>query len=188
MAFDLQIDIDRKQLRALDPRRLERSMLKAMRRAGSTALRDMRSEASKRVRRRKRIKAKAVREALIIRRPKGKQTLDSLDWRIDVRHRPVRVSDYPHRQTRRGVSVAINRGKRTVIKGAFVATMRSGHRGVFVRRGARRLPIDEVFASRVVDALLHRGEADGVLERGRKSLVDGYHRLLRIELGKLVPG
>jgi hypothetical protein len=44
---------------------------------------------------------------------------------------------YPHRQTRKGVSVEVNRGKRTLIKGAFVATMRTGTRASF---GARARP------------------------------------------------
>lgn len=45
------------------------------------------------------------------------------------------------RQTRRGVTVR-GRGR---IDHAFIATMQSGHTGAFMRIGARRLPIRELF-------------------------------------------
>jgi hypothetical protein len=50
----------------------------------------------------------------------------------------------PHSQTRKGVSVEVNRGKRTLVQGAFLAMMRSGHVGIFRRRGKARLPIEEL--------------------------------------------
>ena len=70
------------------------------------------------------------------------------------------------------------------LKSAFVAAMRSGHRGVFVRRGAKRLPIRELLGSRPVDALLHEGEVDGVLRRGRESFAKTYRRVLPLEMAK----
>jgi hypothetical protein len=51
----------------------------------------------------------------------------------------------PSRGKGGGVSYRL-KGGRGRIREAFIATMRSGHRGVFVRvPGARRLPIDEKF-------------------------------------------
>jgi len=40
-------------------------------------------------------------------------------------------------------SVKIIKGKETILKNAFVATMKSGHKGIFVREGKARLPILE---------------------------------------------
>jgi hypothetical protein len=159
-------------------------VVRALRKAGSTALRDMLSELSKRVRTRKRIRVGAIRQALKLRRAGGTR-IEDLEWAIDVTGKALRVADYPgFRQTKRGVTVQINRGKRSLIEGAFVAKMRSGHRGVFVRRGRRRLPIDEKFASRVIDAVSHRGETDAILDRGRTSLVSTFVRVLPGELAK----
>lgn len=159
----------------------------ALRKAGSTALRDMRSEASKRVRERKRIKAKYIREALVLGRPKG-SNISSWEWSVGMKGEPVPLVAYPHRQTKRGVSVTVNRGKRTFLKSAFVATMANGHKGIFMRRGPKRLPIRELLGSRPADALLHKGEAERVLERGSKSLTSGFARLLPLELAKLDAG
>ena len=108
----------------------------------------------------------------------------SMEWAVDVSGEPVPLGAYPHRQTKRGTSVEVNRGKRTLLKGAFVATLRSGHEGVFRRRGASRLPIDELLGSRPVDALLHEGEAEAVAERGGKSFGDTFVRVLPLEVGK----
>jgi hypothetical protein len=184
MSVSVQVIVDRRELDALSVGRMKPAVIKALRRAGSTALRDMRSELSKRVRARKRIKAAAIREALRLRRAQGSD-IDAMEWAIDVSGKAMRVADYPHRQTKRGVSVEINRGQRSLIRGAFVATMKSGHKGVFVRRGRRRLPIDERFGSRVVDALGHQGEVEAIQRRGQSSFQATFKRMLGIELQKL---
>lgn len=149
-----------------------------MGKAGSTALRDMRSEARKRIRLRKAIKASKIGRVLKLTRPTSKIVPGiNSEWRLDVLGGVTRISDYSYRQTREGVAVSINKGKKSVLKSAFVATMRSGHKGVFVRRGPARLPILEPLASRPVDALLHPGEAEGVAERGARSFRATFERL-----------
>lgn len=175
----VDIRLDRRDLAALE--QVSPAVKRAIRKAGSTALRDMRSEASKRIRARKRIKPGIANRAFRLRR------LDGV-WALDVRGTKVPLSSYPHRQTRRGVTVEVNRGKRTLLEGAFVATMKSGHKGIFRRRGKGRLPLDELLGSRPVDALLHEGEAIGVADRGVKSFVATFDRLLPMELEKAKGG
>jgi len=118
-----------------------------------------------------------------ITKPSG-STIPALEARIALDGAPVALSAYPHRQTKKGVSVAVNRAKRSVVKGGFVATMRSGHKGIFRRRGAGRLPISELYGSRPVDALLHPGEARGVVRRGLESYQRTLKRLLLAEISK----
>lgn len=169
---------------------------RALYKAGQTALRDMRSEAKKRIRQRKRIKAGLIGKVFVMNRPKG-SSIDGAEWALKVRGGTVPLIAYPHKQTPRpvgpkskrrnrpgGVRVEVNKGKRTLVKGAFVATMRSGHKGIFVRTGAKRLPIRELLGSRPVDALLHRGEAEAVRDRGQASMAATFERLLPIELDK----
>jgi hypothetical protein len=183
MTVDINVKWDRSGLAALEPRALKGAWRRALRKAGATALRDMRSEASKRIRARKRIKARFIARALTLRRPKGSTAAD-MTWAVDVSGEPVPLAAYPHRQTQRGVAVEVNKGKRTLIKGSFVASMKSGHAGVFRRRGNARLPIDELLGSRPVDALLHEGEAEAVAERGAKSFGATFVRVLPLEIGK----
>jgi hypothetical protein len=183
MAVNVTVKWDRSGLAALETGPLKAAARRALRKAGATALRDMRSEAVKRIRTRKRIKSRYISRALSLRRPRGGDIGD-MQWAVDVSGEAVPLVAYPHRQTRKGVSVEVNRGKRTLLKGAFVASTRSGHEGVFRRRGKARLPIEELRGSRPVDALLHEGEAQGVADRGAASFAATFTRVLPLEIGK----
>ena len=183
MSLSVEAKWDKRGIAALETGPLKSALKRALRKAGATALRDMRSEASKRIRQRKRIKVKYISRALTLARPKGGD-IASLEWALNVSGDPVPLVAYPHRQTRQGVSVEVNRGKRTLVKGAFVATMANGHEGIFRRRGTTRLPIEELLGSRPVDALLHEGEAQGVADRGGRSFAATFERVLPLEIGK----
>jgi hypothetical protein len=183
MTVSIEARWDKSQIAALETGPLKGALRRALRKAGATALRDMRSEASKRIRARKRIKSRYITRALTLRRARGGD-IAGMEWALDVSGAPVPLVAYPHRQTRKGVSVEVNRGKRTLLKGSFVATMQSGHVGVFRRKGKTRLPIEELRGSRPVDALLHEGEADAVAERGGRSFGETFVRVLPLEIGK----
>jgi hypothetical protein len=81
----------------------------------------------------------------------GRATPDRLQAAVTMQAAPIPVSQFgarpvtvTRRPLRRGVSVAILKGaKRKRLKGAFLQTMKSGHVGVFVRKGKARLPIIE---------------------------------------------
>lgn len=183
MSVAISVQWERSQIAALENGPLKGALRRALRKAGATALRDMRSEAKKRIRARKRIKSTYITRALSLGRPTGSD-VSSFAWSLNVSGQPVPLTAYPFRQTKQGVSVEVNRGKRTLVKGAFVATMASGHRGIFKRRGTARLPIKELMGSRPVDALLHAGEADAVAARGGESFTATFVRVLPLEIGK----
>ncbi len=194
---------DRSQLAWLEGGKLTGAVKRALRKAGATALRDMRSEASKRIRARKRISPKYISRALTLSRPRGAD-IATMEWALNVSGKPVPLIAYPHRVKRGtkagrrgrggmgprtpklagGVIVEVNTGRPTLIRGAFVATMDNGHKGIFRRLGKARLPIKELLGSRPVDALLHAGEADAVATRGGRSFGETFERVLPIEIGK----
>jgi len=95
----VKVEFDTKQLSALKEGNITPAIRRALRKAGATALRDMRSEATKRVRGRKRIKVGAIRNALVMRRPKG-GSIDGSEWVLQVRGGQVGLISYPHRQTK----------------------------------------------------------------------------------------
>jgi hypothetical protein len=70
-------------------------------------------------------------------------TINRLQALVQADGEPIPLTAFKARQIRKGVSVAIVKGKRTLIRHGFIATMKSGHRGVFVRAGRQRLPIIE---------------------------------------------
>lgn len=79
---------------------------------------------------------------------KARPTQDGLQARVIISGARIPLFDFGARQTARGVS-ANTGGGRKVYKGSFIATMKSGHKGVFERKtrgkGSKRLPIIEKF-------------------------------------------
>jgi len=90
--------------------------------------RKARTAVSKNVRALYNIKAKDIKAALRL----GYATSNHLETFVEAKGRALPLRAFPHRQTKKGVSVTIMR-KRHVIQKAFVATMTSGHKGVFAR-------------------------------------------------------
>ena len=69
------------------------------------------------------------------------------DYHATVRssRKPIPLIEFPSaRQVGAGVRVNVW-GRSQIIQGSFIATMRTGHRGVFRRVGRRRLPIKELW-------------------------------------------
>lgn len=58
---------------------------------------------------------------------------------IVARGRGIPLKYFSSRQTKKGVSVSVKKGKRSVIGGTFIATMSSGHKGVYVREKAKTI-------------------------------------------------
>jgi hypothetical protein len=169
--------------------------------AGSSALRAMKAEANRHVRARKNVKLAAISKVLTLTFPdNAKKT--TLRWSLAVKDVPAPVAAYPHRQTRRGVSVQVNVGSRSLIPSAFVATMKSGHRGVFMRygqasraptqrykgnsryAGQKRQPIREVFSSRIIDVFDDEGFLPALTTKARDEYVRTFERVLPLNTGR----
>lgn len=164
--------------------RVEKALETAMKRAGNEALRAMKAASTRSVRQRKRVRVARVNKGLPLTYPKT-SALASLAWRMDVSGAAVPLADYPSRQTRKGVSVAVNNGKRKVVKSAFLATMTSGHQGVFVRTGKSRLPIKELFSTTIADVFGDDGMIPAVQNRAQSVFASAFERLFALELAKV---
>jgi hypothetical protein len=164
--------------------KVESALAAALSKAGGDAIRSTAAESNRMVRRWKRMKVAALKKALPLTFP-GTKEIARLAWRMDVSGALVPVSAYPLRQTRKGISVAINTGARSFIRSAFVATMRSGHRGVFLRDGKGRLPIKEAFTTRVSDVFRDEGFIPAVHAKAAKTFASSFARLMPLEVAKM---
>lgn len=101
-------------------------------------------------------------------------TTTRLTASVIVKGKPIALIKYGARQTRKGVSVDVLKGRK-VIAGAFIATMPNGHRGVFVRVGTKhvkkikagrifwsQLPIKELFGPSVPSAIANAQVQDAI--------------------------
>jgi len=87
------------------------------------------------------LKVGDIKGALSIRRADAR----FLQAAVRAKGRPIPLIKYQARQTKKGVTVSV-KGGRKLIAGAFIATMSSGHMGVFTRKkgmvqGKRGQPI-----------------------------------------------
>lgn len=178
---DIQITIDRAELERFAG--LGKGLANAVRKAGGDALRKMRTTSTQTIRFRKRMKLKAINDALVLTFPKTKE-LDAMLWRMDVKGTRVPVSAFAPRQRASGVSIAINQGKRKVIKHAFIARMRSGHVGVWQRDGRGRLPIHELYTTRVADIFTDAGMIPAVTLQTLRAFDQTFDRVLPLELAR----
>lgn len=187
MSFQLVVQPNSEEFAVFRSSAVKRAAAAAMRKAGSSALRAMRADGKRRVRSRKRIKAEYLaNRGLPLDYPSRSADIDAMVWTMHVHGKEVPLGKYPARQTKRGVSVQVNKGgKRTLIRGAFIAQMRSGHVGVFMREGRRRLPIQHALSTRTSDVFQDRGMADAVLGRGATVLYSGFRRLMPLELDRV---
>lgn len=91
-------------------------------------------------------------------------TRRDLRARVRVSGRPIPLIDFSARQTGKGVSVKV-KNARKVVSHAFIATMpRTGHTGVFVRKGKGRLPIRQLFSLSLPAAFTQKEIIEAVIK------------------------
>ncbi len=120
----------------------------------------------------------AIREAMVIRQA----TASNLEAAVVATSRRIPLIEFNARQTRKGVTYRIGK-VRKLLAGAFIATMRSGHEGIFKRRGSSRLPIDERFGPSIPLVFVRKTIQDAMkqvieerLEREMQHQIDFYMR------------
>jgi hypothetical protein len=185
VAAELVFEFDSKDLEVWRDARLERAVLRAVSMAGNDAIGALRVAASRGVREKKKMKLGKVNKALRVIMPRSRSSLLNLVWRLSISGSPVPVSDYPAREVAKGVSVEINVGSRKTIASAFIAVLKSGHRGVFKRVGDARLPIRLLYTTRVTDVFKGEALTPVVMAEADKKFASSFARLLPIQLGKL---
>jgi hypothetical protein len=99
--------------------------------------------------------------------------------RIRCSRRPVPLAAFPFTQTREGIQTKAW-GKAQVLKSAFAATMKSGHRGIYRRLpGAGRLPIQQLWGPTVYGTFLTPDVRTGIEARLREQLPRNLARQLQ---------
>lgn len=129
------------------------------------------------------LKASTIRDQIVMQPAHPRHLVASLV----VTGRRIPLIDFkargpePSRGRGRGVTAGV-RGGRTLYPRAFIATMSSGHRGVFLRKGTARLPIAELHGPslpHVFAKYFAVGQA-----RGEEALITNVQHELRFALSQ----
>jgi Prophage minor tail protein Z (GPZ) len=102
-------------------------------------------------------------------------TSNHLEADLVVGGRPIPLVEFHPRQTQTGTVVQIA-GKQEQYAHTFIRTMRTGHRGVFRRKGRARLPITEVYGPSVHGMLARHDVLPPLCEDMRDRLVKNLQR------------
>jgi len=107
------------------------------------------------------------------------------NWRstIPISSKRMPLIEFKAKQTRKGVTYK-REGSRILIRHAFLATMPSGHRGVFKRKTSARLPIAELRGPSLGQVFSDaQDEANRIyresLERLEKNIMDQVNLILQ---------
>lgn len=164
----------------------EKALLKALSRAGNESIKAMRAEAKRKVREVSRIKASYLADkAFRLSYPYNMTALHNLVWEIDVSGREVPLGEYPSRQTKRGVSLEVMKGKRKVIAGAFIQPRKNGRKGVFKRPSKERYPMGHKLGPRVSDIVGRKAVVDAIMSRTKLVFERAMDRALTAELANI---
>lgn len=102
---------------------------------------------------------------------------------IKASKRPIPLINFKVRQTAKGVSTTAW-GKTTQIHGAFIATMKSGHRGVYRRTSSHRTPIKELWGPTVLGTFVTPEVAAIIQETMKKRIAYNLARRVRAQMRK----
>ena len=107
----------------------EKAMVRALNRAGDQSV----TAASREIRRVYNISAGFARSQIKVR---DRARRGRLFFTIRIFSKRIPLSEFKPRQTRKGVTFSVKKGSRKLIPRTFLATMKSGHVGVMVRKQA----------------------------------------------------
>lgn len=181
----------------LDTGPLSNALRRIDQRTGRTALsrtltgsvRVMETTARREVQRKLNLPVREIRKAMKKRTRLGRTRAEVA---IEGRDIPL-IAFKGSRQTKSGASIQVKHsGKRTRLRHSFVATMPSGHKGIFQRDLSRQVPrrapkysglrIKELFGPQVQTALETRRARTRVLNAGAKKFRDELQRQLDLAL------
>ncbi len=174
MPIEIQVTYDVRELSVW----LSRANMPALQRAVGSALNrtiaQVKTQASRSVRNEIKLKTKDINNRLVvIRANSAKGALTQMQASLRVSGKPVPLISYGAKQPRQGVVVQI-KNNRTVLKHAFIARMRSGHQGVFIRKGNKRLPIQELYSTRVSDVFNNTGFMPNLASFAQEKFIQSF--------------
>jgi hypothetical protein len=164
--MELRIDVDRAQLARLHrefgdmPKTVTRILVRSINRTASTG----KTRATRKLSKLVGLAQKFIRPFVKVR----KASPNRVTGAVRINNKRFSLMLFRAKQTRAGVTYKSPTGQK-LIRGAFIATMPSGKRDVFQRRGKPRLPIDKQKGPALVEVLAN---AQGVVDEEQRALGD----------------
>lgn len=178
---------DSRDLSVFRGKEIDKAIERALRLGGNQAFKFLREGTISHVLRKKALRRAVIEDDQRVSKPRRGAALQEFAWELFIKGQPVPITRFPYLDTRstsgRGVAVRFGSGGTERLSSAFVATMKSGHVGVFRRERKTSLPIAELFSYRLPKDL--GGEVTTSLaDPTYRKLQASWERGLNRELGK----
>lgn len=181
---DVTVKFDKSKLRRVQrifkdtPKVIPKIVSRAINRTTTTA----RAEIARKIAAEVKIKISDIKNKI------GRTKATSRRWEsiLNIKARRIPLMKFGAKQTAKGVSYTIKKsGGRKFIESAFIATMKSGHQGVFKRKTAGRLPIIELFGPSVGEVFEGSGKiAKEITVSAYKKLQKNIDDQIKLQLAK----
>lgn len=148
-SLEVRMNLRAGEVRALLSRMSQPKAGRALSVAVNTTARQVRTMAAREVAKGMGVRRKDVDSAFVIRPFSQPDTLHAIVRGVGA---PLPLHRFKPRQTKKGVT-ANAWGQRRLYPGAFIAEMKSGHVGVFIRKTRKRFPIKELWGSGVAQVM-----------------------------------
>lgn len=175
---------------ALTTKQIQRAAARSLNRA----ITSLRAEAARKVTATLNVKASVVKDAVVLGKANASEALTEMKATINITGRPIPLFEFVTKidrvntgaGPRQEVYVKVIKGRPAkLVYNAFVATMSSGHEGVFKRVGSERLPIQEKFTTSVTDIFKNEQIVRDLLAYGREKFSDNFEHELQYQLSQL---
>lgn len=171
------------------PKIMAMAATRALKRAAVSA----RAEVSRGLNKETGVRVKVIKPRLTIKLPRP----DDLEAIVRVSGRPVPAIEYRAKQTTAGVTFSTDAGSRAFLKGAFIATTKSGHRAVWQRhrpsrsrkgkpRSSPGLPIFQRFGPPLSIIALRTEILKSALAVGQASFEKNFEHELKRGFGRAI--
>lgn len=166
--------------------KVEFALARALRLAGNQALKAMQNASADYVVTKKLMARDKVLEGLPTTSPSTSTDIASMEWIERVSGQASPLAKFPNIQTKQGAYVHVNAaGSFKLLPNAFTLRLSSGHVGLFQRKGKGRLPVKELWTTRISDAMSDSGAVDQVQAKAMTRFESAFERGLERELAKL---
>lgn len=157
----ISFEWDSRDMQVFRGGRIELALSRALRMAGNAALKEAQGASSLHVTSKKLISSDAVVKGLPLVFPSRKDAISSLVWEEKISGQAMPLAKFPYIQTGHGASVRVNATSGfKLISNAFTLRLNSGHVGIFQRKGKDRLPVKELWTTRISDSMSDPGAID----------------------------
>jgi hypothetical protein len=188
MGVNLKLDWNSEDVELWRSNKTEKALVAALKNAGNKTIKEQKKDSFSYIKERKAIRSEVIDKGLVLTNTGRKVKIEDLVWVEDVSGKPMSLAKFSYIRTPLGMNVKINeKGGFKLIRHSFMARLGSGHLGLFRRAGKARLPIRELYSSRLSDVMSDAGAVPKIHGQATVKFEKEFKKSMELPLAKRTP-